>query len=67
MINLPEWLQSSSIKENMSLKRFKTLGIADNEYARIDYVHGVGNIGNCKTYHQTIRRFLKRMKSRHLL
>jgi len=34
----------STIKENMSLKRFKTLGIADNEYA-IDYVNGVGNIG----------------------
>ncbi len=34
----------STIKENMSLKRFKTLSIADNEYA-IDYVHGVGTIG----------------------
>jgi elongation factor Ts len=34
----------STIKENMSLKRFKTLSIAEDEYV-IDYVHGVGNIG----------------------
>lgn len=32
------------IKENMSLKRFKTLSIEDNEMVR-DYIHGEGNIG----------------------
>ena len=33
-----------TIKENMTLPRFKVLEIADNEYAA-QYVHGVGNIG----------------------
>ncbi|MCL2705718.1 MAG: translation elongation factor Ts [Spirochaetaceae bacterium] len=34
----------SVLKENMTLKRFKTLLVANNEYA-VDYIHGEGNIG----------------------
>jgi len=34
----------SVLKENMTLKRFKTLLLANNEYAA-DYIHGAGNIG----------------------
>ena len=34
----------SILKENMTLKRFKTLLVANNEYAA-DYIHGTGNIG----------------------
>ena len=34
----------STIKENMTLKRFKTLKVAADEYA-VDYIHGAGNIG----------------------
>lgn len=34
----------SKIKENISLKKFKTFKIEDNEFC-IDYVHGEGNIG----------------------
>ncbi len=34
----------STIKENMSLKRIKTMAVAENEYA-VDYIHGAGNIG----------------------
>ncbi|MCL2294703.1 MAG: translation elongation factor Ts [Spirochaetes bacterium] len=32
------------LKENMTLKRFKTIPLANNEYA-VDYIHGTGNIG----------------------
>jgi elongation factor Ts len=34
----------STIKENMTLKRFRTLAVAAEEYA-VDYIHGAGNIG----------------------
>jgi len=34
----------SVLKENMTLKRFKTILVANNEYA-VDYIHGAGNIG----------------------
>ena len=34
----------SKLKENMALKRFKILEIAENEYV-VDYIHGVGSIG----------------------
>jgi len=34
----------STIKENMSLKRFETLDIAENE-AAADYIHGEGSLG----------------------
>lgn len=34
----------STIKENMTLKRFRTIPVGENEYA-IDYIHGAGNIG----------------------
>ncbi|MCL2792247.1 MAG: translation elongation factor Ts [Spirochaetaceae bacterium] len=34
----------SVLKENMTLKRFKTFLVANNEYAA-DYIHGAGNIG----------------------
>ena len=34
----------SVLKENMTLKRFKALLVANNEYAA-DYIHGAGNIG----------------------
>ncbi len=34
----------SVLKENMTLKRFKTILVANNEYAA-DYIHGTGNIG----------------------
>ncbi|MCQ2603944.1 MAG: translation elongation factor Ts [Spirochaetia bacterium] len=34
----------ATIKENMTLARFRVLDLAENEYA-VQYVHGVGNIG----------------------
>ncbi|MBI9108117.1 MAG: elongation factor Ts [Spirochaetales bacterium] len=34
----------SKIKENISVKRFKTLEVADNELC-VDYIHGEGGIG----------------------
>ena len=34
----------SKIKENISIKRFKTFALADNEFC-MDYIHGEGGIG----------------------
>ena len=34
----------SKIKENISIKRFKTFGLKDNEFC-MDYIHGEGGIG----------------------
>ncbi len=37
-------LAISKLKENMSIKRFKTFTLAENEYCK-DYIHGEGGIG----------------------